>query len=333
MADPVLRSLTHLARKLQQRLSLEEILQLAAETAAEVAHTRSASVRLLDAAGERLLAVARAGHPLHVDQHSAWRRGEGLIGWVAQHVEPLVTGDAQRDPRFVARQDQRSEIGSFIGVPIVSNSVCLGVLSVTDVERDAFDESCVEALLLLATICAPHIEVARLSRLSSADPLTGVLNRRGLEELLQHAESTRTLSIVMVDLDHFKRVNDTYGHGVGDEVLRAVANRLAESVRVSDAVARVGGEEFMLVLPGITRTVAARIAERARHRIERSPITVGSRPIEITASFGVATRAEGESHEQTIARADEALYRAKAAGRNRVELAVRTSTDGDGSRS
>lgn len=320
MADPVLRTLTRLARKLQERLTLEEILQLAAETAAEIAGTRAASVRLLDAAGERLMAVARAGHPLHVDQHSSWRRGEGLIGWVAQHGEPLVTGDAQHDPRFVARDDQRVTIGSFVGVPIISSSVCLGVLSVTDPKRSAFDESCVDALLLLATICAPHIEVARLSRLSSADPLTGVLNRRGLEELLQRAERTQPLSVVMVDLDHFKKVNDTHGHGVGDEVLRAVSNRLAESVRVSDAVARVGGEEFMLVLPGITRTMAARIAERARHRIERAPVSAGGHRIEITASFGVATRREGESIDETIARADAALYQAKEAGRNRVEL-------------
>jgi len=126
----------------------------------------------------------------------------------------------------------------------------------------------------------------------------------------------------MVDLDRFKNINDTYGHAAGDELLRRVAHLLASVVRAADGVVRWGGEEFLLVLPGVERGQTQHVVERARATVEADRIVVGGNVLRITISAGVAERHPGETRDQLIARADEALYLAKNRGRNRVELAA-----------
>jgi len=157
------------------------------------------------------------------------------------------------------------------------------------------------------------------------DALTGLLNRgavlEALEEALGQAAIERVpVSVVMVDLDGFKAVNDTWGHLVGDEVLREVVDRVRSAVRGFDLVGRYGGEEFLVVLRATPLEVARRIAERIRSRIESGPFTAGGHRITLTASAGVAEAAEGEEAEPLLARADQALYAAKRAGRNRVRV-------------
>ncbi|MFM9012834.1 MAG: GGDEF domain-containing protein, partial [Gemmatimonadota bacterium] len=132
------------------------------------------------------------------------------------------------------------------------------------------------------------------------------------------AGPTRPLSVILVDLDDFKRVNDTYGHNAGDDVLRGVARLLQQRGRLSDTVGRWGGEEFVLVCPGTTLLEAHALAESLRERIASRDFSgVGRR----TASLGVATARPGETPDALLARADEALYEAKSAGRNRVREA------------
>ncbi|MBN8616814.1 MAG: GGDEF domain-containing protein, partial [Deltaproteobacteria bacterium] len=151
------------------------------------------------------------------------------------------------------------------------------------------------------------------------DPLTGVLNRRGLDALEGAGEDEGVHgSVVCVDLDHFKEVNDTHGHAIGDRVLVMVADVLANSVRRGDSVARTGGEEFVVILPGAPLTAAMRIAENARKAIAVSTIDSPAGPVRVTSSFGVAERRADETHEACVARADAALYAAKRAGRDRV---------------
>ena len=123
----------------------------------------------------------------------------------------------------------------------------------------------------------------------------------------------------MLDIDHFKRVNDTYGHTLGDEVLREVAVRLASSVRAVDLPCRYGGEEFVVVMPATRLTDAARIAERIRLAVAGETFPVGEKEISVTVSLGVSASAGAEDRpESLLRRADEALYEAKAAGRNQV---------------
>ncbi|MBT0568912.1 GGDEF domain-containing protein [Curvibacter sp. CHRR-16] len=167
----------------------------------------------------------------------------------------------------------------------------------------------------------------KLQELSFTDQLTGLFNRRVLMERLQeeHERSKRSrkpYSVVTFDLDDFKRINDTHGHLVGDEVLAAVAKRLASSIRATDILARTGGEEFMLVLPLADLAGAEIQAERLRAGLQAEPFQSHAGVLRMTASFGVACIcADDTDTDQLLQRADAALYAAKAAGRNCVRLA------------
>jgi diguanylate cyclase (GGDEF)-like protein len=156
------------------------------------------------------------------------------------------------------------------------------------------------------------------------DPLTGLPNRRALKERLQRewARLQRyegQLSFIMADIDNFKRINDAYGHHVGDLMLQKVANAIAESCRQIDLPSRFGGEEFAIVVPGEPVSGAAHLAERCREAVAKVVVTVAADVLRTTASFGVADAADADSPEELLQQADEALYRAKNAGRNRVE--------------
>jgi two-component system cell cycle response regulator len=159
------------------------------------------------------------------------------------------------------------------------------------------------------------------------DPLTGLFNRRIVEETLE-AESDRSsregtsLSIVMLDIDNFKRVNDTLGHLAGDSVLREIAVKISNSVRTYDVVARYGGEEFLMILPGCSGKEAYELAERVRRRIADEIMDTSEGMIAITASLGIVTTKSGVKLDSTelIAAVDAAMYKAKANGRNRVEV-------------
>ena len=179
------------------------------------------------------------------------------------------------------------------------------------------------------TVESTMADNARLEQLAQTDPLTQLLNRRALTERIT-AEMERalrydaSLSLLMVDLDHFKRVNDTYGHLVGDDVLRDFAQLLTRTIRTTDVVARFGGEEFLVLLPEADEAGAEHFAERIRSAVEEHEFgaRVGHPSLQLTASIGVATfpAARIESVEDLLARADAALYRAKADGRNKVRL-------------
>lgn len=166
---------------------------------------------------------------------------------------------------------------------------------------------------------------AEIEQMASTDALTGLCNRRQFFTLAQ-AEFERArryghpLSLVMLDVDHFKHVNDTHGHGVGDEVLRAVARRIVDGMRQADIAARYGGEEFVIMLPETPGAAATQMfGERLRSRVSDAPIDTSAGRLEVTISMGVATvQADRETLANALKRADEALYAAKRAGRNRV---------------
>jgi two-component system cell cycle response regulator len=168
-------------------------------------------------------------------------------------------------------------------------------------------------------------KVQQSIELALLDPLTGLNNRRFLENhlatMLDNARVRRTpLTLMIFDIDHFKQVNDTYGHGSGDEVLRRFADRLRRVIRSGDLLCRLGGEEFVIVMPGVDVAAAARIAERARLAIQAEQFVIEgvAGAIVVTASIGVAGRAPDDDADALYRRADRALYRAKSEGRNRV---------------
>ena len=158
------------------------------------------------------------------------------------------------------------------------------------------------------------------------DELTGLLNRATIRERLQRefalaVRNGEPVSIVVADLDNFKHVNDTHGHPVGDEVLREASKRLGSRMRAYDELGRYGGEEFLVVLPGCTLPNALRVADRMRSAVGGEPVSTSAGPLQLTASFGVASvhREASLNVDAMVAAADEALYRAKRGGRDRVE--------------
>lgn len=186
--------------------------------------------------------------------------------------------------------------------------------------------SLVTVLLLMSMV---EIVAARgerkLEQLSVTDPLTGLPNRRYFEsacklEAAQNERGNGHLSLAILDIDHFKRVNDSYGHDVGDEVLVHIADLLRRSTRAGNVIARVGGEEFALLMPNTKAQEALEGAERIRANIEASPYNRKGKPLPLTISIGIAELARGATFEHAFKLADEALYAAKHKGRNRVEV-------------
>ena len=169
-------------------------------------------------------------------------------------------------------------------------------------------------------------KTAELEQLAYYDTLTGLYNRRSilekLNEWLRHVRRYKgSLSVVMLDIDFFKQVNDLHGHRVGDRVLADLADFMRRSVRQTDLVGRYGGEEFLILLPRTDATGAATMAERVCRALRAAPLhDAGGGVLKVTASLGAAEYCEGDDEDSLISRADAALYRAKGAGRDRIEV-------------
>jgi diguanylate cyclase (GGDEF)-like protein len=205
-------------------------------------------------------------------------------------------------------------------------------LSVSSPEAFAFSPTDELLARLLANCCVPPIQRHRLEHLAVTDDLTLALNSRALvprllEEMARAERTDAPLSIAMLDLDHFKRVNDTYGHAVGDRVLRAFAERVRVDTRLVDVLVRYGGEEFVLIMPHTDAVQASVIAERLRKHAAHEPLAVtrahDREGILQTASIGVVTWNGRESPKALVRRADRAMYEAKRRGRNAVVVGER----------
>lgn len=209
----------------------------------------------------------------------------------------------------------------------------LGTMDQHQKQRDAREQEVAGRLKSLAERVAhmeqeaqgyrEHLEEQRQKAL--IDPLTGLPNRAAWTERLEHEiaqwqQHGNTLSLAMLDLDHFKRINDNYGHLAGDKVLKIIATVLRKRLRGSDFIARFGGEEFVLLLPATPPAVGAKLLETLRAAIEACPFHFKGERVTITVSMGLAAFRPGEHSDLVLKRADQALYRAKNAGRNRVEL-------------
>ncbi|KAA6461791.1 sensor domain-containing diguanylate cyclase [Acidobacteria bacterium AB60] len=249
-----------------------------------------------------------------------------------------VVSDARNDPRV--HDSAFADLWVFYaGVPLHFDGERVGVLCIGDSQTRDFDSDQLDTLADLASLAERELQVAALSEAQIAlahsheelemkariDVLTHVWNRGAILDILA-AERIRgapgaSTALLMIDLDHFKIINDTYGHAAGDEVLRVVASRLRAALRPLDAVGRYGGEEFIAVLPGAALEGAAQASERVRQAVEKKPVPFGGHNIPVTCSIGCAASGNASADEVTtmLLRADRALYRAKLSGRNRVE--------------
>lgn len=224
--------------------------------------------------------------------------GDGIIAWAAL---AMVAGIPVAIYQLLVVGDYRE-----------AQAIAFGVHSVS------------YALVVVGFLASVLIEYQQhLSHLATQDPLTRLLNRRGLEDAIyislahasRHGLST---SAIMVDIDHFKKINDSFGHEAGDQVLRQVADTLQRMSRASDVVARTGGEEFLLILPDTRLEAARHLAERIRASIGEKPLAIDHQKIPVTISLGVASVAGDVDLEALAQAADRAMYLAKRGGRNRV---------------
>jgi len=325
MADAreALEVLLQLTRRLTDELALEQALSEVTRAAMALLQGNHASVRLLDESRTELLCGARCGEGADV-MPMTFRPGDGVAGWVVAHEAVARVSDVGADPRYLSNPAQHYPVGSIVAVPLWSAGHVVGVLSVSAEAPAAFDEQDELLARLLANCAVPAFEKARLERLAVTDAHTKAFNRRYLlpkleEEMARSKRTGEPLSLLLMDLDHFKRINDEHGHAEGDQVLREFADRVREATRIQDALVRWGGEEFVLVMPATERDRAVEVAERIRHDVADSPIVLGNGTLIVqTVSVGVATWDGAEAPEAIEARADAAMYAAKRAGRNRV---------------
>jgi diguanylate cyclase (GGDEF)-like protein len=321
--------LSRFGETLSSSLDLGGMLAVVVETAMDTLAADRAVLMLLTPERDSLYPKVGRGVGTSVPRV---RVGQGLVGWVAQTgTGLLLPADAERAPcRCPGEPGGHHQLL----VPLPGRGFVIGVLSlIRDDHAWPFTRDDFDTMMRFAAQASVAIENVMLyreaQRLSVTDPLTGLWNLRYLQiqadrELESAVRFQRPLSLGIIDVDHFKEVNDRLGHQVGDEVLTEVARRIRDSTRVPDVVARYGGEEFVVLLPGTDFAGALATVERIREAVAAAPVAVeashnSARPLSVTCSGGVSSF---PVHGQTLAGllqvADGALYTAKAQGRNRI---------------
>ncbi len=306
-----LEALNAVARQTTAVLDINELLTVVCRLILEWFRFDHVTVMLAEADSLRIRAFEGRLTP-SIDMGAELPPGAGLAARAVTVVEGYVPGF--------------SETHSEMCVPLIFLGEKLGVIALDSAQRDAFVAEDVQPLEAVADICAAAIQNAnyfeRVKQLAYIDGLTGIYNRRCFEmrigeELERASRFQSRMAVIMIDIDHFKKLNDDFGHLIGDDVLRGVAAILRQQLRKLDVVCRFGGEEFAIVLPETSGENAAAVAEKLRRHFENHRFPGVPRPV--TISCGVADYpSQGATRDEVMAASDAALFIAKRTGRNRV---------------
>jgi two-component system cell cycle response regulator len=337
------RQIVDILHEVTGELSATEIYRILARRVARALALSRCSV-VLASAGDAVGAVAASFEDLSAPNLEIRLERYPEITTALETQRPVLVRDAQTDPLFEQvrkvwmAEGREVTIRSVLTLPFTIDRWRSGVLFLRterhervlthDDEEfaDTVVKAAVAAIKRAQALESTRADNRRLEALATTDPLTRLLNRRALlERLSREVDRAKRyaslLTLLLLDIDHFKSINDSAGHLVGDSVLRQLGALIEASVRTVDIAARYGGEEFVLILPETSQEGGVIFAERIRESIERYPFDAGSEePLHLTASIGVATfpSPRVDSTEDLFARADEALYRAKSGGRNQV---------------
>lgn len=314
---------------------LRKILLFILDKARDAVDAEKASLMLLDEDTSELIVHVVRGVPPDIEEKinrgemecTTIKVGEAAIaGRVAATKKYLLVNDVEQEKLF--KKSDKSYVNSILCMPLIANEQVIGVVNLTN-KKDGgkFGEEDVELLSTLANQAAITIHNARLYHLAITDGLTQLrihryFQQRLSEEIIRAKKFNHPLSLIMSDIDHFKKFNDTYGHQQGDIVLIETAKIFRLNVRDVDIAARYGGEEFAMILPEADVKEAVRIAEKLRKKIEEHKYPSKQGKLKVTISLGVATYPDhAKEKDLLIKAADKALYKAKESGRNRVETA------------
>jgi diguanylate cyclase (GGDEF)-like protein len=325
-------------KTLTSTLELSDILAAMMKKAKKLIRAETWSVFLLDKETGELVsgnAAAGKGSKGRVRKHRV-KVGQGIVGWVVQEGLPVVIPDVSLDARFCNKigRDAERKTKSLICVPIKNKGNVIGVIEVVNKTRkEHFTKEDLNLLMKLVDHAALAIERAslyqKMAELSVTDDLTKLFNTRYLNRTLEIEVSRAdrhksSLALIFMDIDHFKTINDNFGHLVGSKLLVEMGQLLIKGLRTVDIVARYGGDEFVMVLPQTAPAAAILIAERIRKAIERNIfLKKEGYSLRMTASFGVASYPESAKSKEDLLRiADEAMYRVKYQTRNGVYAIV-----------
>ena len=316
-----LKALDEASRALISSLEVEKIAEEFVELVSGMVSSPAVGFFITDKGKLRL--IAKKG--FEPEKETFYTKGT-YFNLIVKNKEPLHF--SHLDKKREVYPFKTSDTRTFLGIPIILETEVLGVLAVTSREPDAISSFQVNLLKTVTDLAAMAITNAQLhnqvEKLAVTDGLTGLYNHKHFQERLNEEfqrikRLPQSLSLMLIDIDHFKKINDAYGHPAGDTVLSKIALILKKTLRGIDILARYGGEEFVAVLIGTGSSGAKKMAERIRNSVMNNPFYIDENKIMITLSIGVATHPQDATNKtELIDKADQALYYAKQNGRNQV---------------
>lgn len=331
----VLQTLNEVVQAINSSLKPKEILNTIMEKAADLINAEGWSVLLIDESTNELVFEAASGKAGKKLLGIRLKIGQGVAGWVARYGKSLIVPDVAKDPRFYSGVDEKTKFRtkSVLCVPMRSRDRIIGVVEVVNkVGGDQFtqdDYEIFENVVAHLTIALEKAQMYRkMEKASQIDDLTQLYNTRYCNQfldnfLLERKDTKAVISLLFLDIDFFKLVDDNFGHLVGSETLKIVGERMARVLRKNDVIIRYGGDEYIVLLPNTDKKTAAVIADRIRKEISREPFyAFGNKKFNITVTLGVAAYPnDAKGRDELIGKADRAMYDGKMSGRNKVVLA------------
>lgn len=324
-----------LGKALTSSLQLDQVLRTIMEKINEVLRPDTWSLLLMDPEKHELYFQIATGKGAEALKDVRIKVGQGLAGWVAESGEAVVVPDTSKDSRFFGQVDERTKVAtrSIVAVPVRFREQCLGVIELINcIGPEGFSQRDLALLEALADYAAIAIEnarhVQRIHELTITDDCTTLYNARHLNfmldtELYRSHRYAFEFSLIFIDLDHFKNVNDTYGHLMGSKLLAEIGAAIKEKCRLIDLAFRYGGDEFVLLLPQTSKENAVGVASRL-HKLIRETVWLkeAGLNVHITASVGVASYpSDSRTKAELLHLADEAMYLVKNTSRDSVAAA------------